>query len=181
MIKLPWREFTGWHMLMIMLLFFGTIIGVNFLMAYSALSSFAGLVVENSYVASQHFNEKLAAMRQQQKLGWTVDLAVRADAVTVAAHDAAGAPIPATVDVEMTRPTTDRDDHFLHADRRLGPIRMPTRLRPGTWDATMTLTDDAGRTFVTTRRVVIGAEAALSPATPAPVPLRGPAPLSVPR
>ena len=166
MIKLPWREFTGWHMLTVMVLFFGTIIGVNFLMAYSALSSFAGLVVENSYVASQHFNEKLVAMRKQEKLGWTVDLTVLADAVTVTAHDATGAPIAATVDVEMTRPTTDRDDHFLHADRTLGPIRMPTTLKPGAWDATMALKDDAGETFLTTRRVIIRDQAPES----APVP-----------
>lgn len=162
MIKLPWREFTGGHMLAVMLLFFATIIGVNVLMAYSAVSSFAGLVVENSYVASQHFNEKLAAMRQQQALGWTVKLDVLADAVVVDVHDAKGAPVATRVDVEMTRPTTNRDDHFLHADARIGPISLPTVLTPGAWDATVSLATADGATFLTTRRVVIGA--------PAPVP-----------
>lgn len=159
MIKLPWREFTGWHMLTAMLLFFATIIGVNVVMAYSAVSSFAGLVVDNSYVASQHFNEKLAAMRRQEALGWTVDLDVLADAVTVDVRDATGARVATRVDVEMTRPTTNRDDHFLHADQSLGPVHLPTVLTPGAWDATLSLSTADGETFLTTRRVVIGAPA----------------------
>ncbi|GGD15384.1 FixH family protein [Aureimonas glaciei] len=159
MFKLPWREFTGGHMLMAMLLFFATIIGVNLIMAYSAVSSFAGLVVDNSYVASQHFNEKLASMRQQQALGWTVDLEVLADAVTVDVRDAQGARVATQVDVEMTRPTTNRDDHFLHADQSLGPVHLPTTLKPGAWDATVSLSTADGETFLTTRRVVIGAPA----------------------
>jgi nitrogen fixation protein FixH len=163
MFKLPWREFTGWHMLAAMLLFFASIIGVNLIMAYSAVSSFAGLVVDNSYVASQHFNEKLASMRRQQALGWTVDLDVLADAVTVDVRDAAGARVATRVDVEMTRPTTNRDDHFLHADQSLGPVHLPTVLTPGAWDATLSLTAAGGETFLTTRRVVIGAPALVSP------------------
>ncbi|BDA84177.1 nitrogen fixation protein FixH [Aureimonas sp. SA4125] len=163
MSKPPLREFTGWHMLTIMLLFFGSIIGVNFLMAYSAVTSFAGLVVENSYVASQHFDEKLVAMRRQQALGWTVELAVLPDSVTVDVRDAHGDRVATRVDVEMTRPTTNRDDHFLHADETLGPVRLPTALKPGAWDATVSLVDSAGETFLTTRRVVIGAPAPVRP------------------
>ena len=56
--------FTGWHMLAIMLAFFGTIITVNFTMAYLATSSWSGLVVKNTYVASQQFNGKTEAIRQ---------------------------------------------------------------------------------------------------------------------
>ena len=52
------KEFTGRHMLAIMLAFFGTIIAVNLVMAIFASRSWTGLVVKNSYVASQEFNEK---------------------------------------------------------------------------------------------------------------------------
>ena len=55
--------FTGWHMLAIMLAFFGTIITVNFTMAYLATSTWSGLVVKNTYVASQQFNGKAAAAK----------------------------------------------------------------------------------------------------------------------
>ncbi|TIW70058.1 MAG: cytochrome oxidase, partial [Mesorhizobium sp.] len=44
------REFTGRHMLFIILGFFGVVIGVNLTMATLASKSWTGLVVENTYV-----------------------------------------------------------------------------------------------------------------------------------
>ena len=64
------RTFTGRHMAMIMVAFFGVIITVNFTMARFAVSTFGGIVVENSYVASQEFNRWLEEARQQRALGW---------------------------------------------------------------------------------------------------------------
>ena len=57
----PGAVFSGRHMLLTMLAFFGVIIGVNLTMAWFARSSWTGLVVENSYVASQEFNAKMEA------------------------------------------------------------------------------------------------------------------------
>ncbi|WP_026621897.1 nitrogen fixation protein FixH (plasmid) [Ensifer sp. WSM1721] len=57
------RRFTGGHMVAVMALFFGTIISVNFIMAWNASRSWSGLVVENAYVASQQFNGKVAETR----------------------------------------------------------------------------------------------------------------------
>jgi nitrogen fixation protein FixH len=73
------RRFTGWHMTAIMLAFFGTIIAVNVTMAVFATTTFGGKVVENSYVASQKYNEWLAAARAQQQLGWTHDVMLDGD------------------------------------------------------------------------------------------------------
>ncbi len=56
-------RFTGYHMAAIMVSFFGVVIAVNFTMAWYATSSWSGLVVENTYVASQQFNSRAAAMR----------------------------------------------------------------------------------------------------------------------
>ena len=60
---------TGPKVLAIMVTAFGTIIAVNLTLAYSAVSTFPGLEVQNSYIASQNFNEDLSA---QQALGWDV-------------------------------------------------------------------------------------------------------------
>ncbi|WEX91720.1 FixH family protein (plasmid) [Sinorhizobium garamanticum] len=57
------RRFTGWHMVAVMALFFGTIMSVNFVMAWNASRSWSGLVVENAYVANQQFNGKVAETR----------------------------------------------------------------------------------------------------------------------
>src|SRR3546814_16112365 len=52
---------------------------VNFLMASLATSTFSGVVVENSYVASQHFNRWLDEAAQEKALGWKVDVQRRTD------------------------------------------------------------------------------------------------------
>ena len=64
------KAFTGRHMAMIMVGFFGVIIAVNFTMARYATSTFGGIVVENSYVASQEFNGWLEEAKKQRALGW---------------------------------------------------------------------------------------------------------------
>jgi nitrogen fixation protein FixH len=70
------KAFTGRHAAMILIAFFGTVIGVNIVMASFALSTFGGTVVDNSYVASQHYNEWLARADAQDRLGWDKSVAV---------------------------------------------------------------------------------------------------------
>lgn len=69
------REFTGRHMIAVMAAGFGIVIAVNLMMASLASSTFGGIVVENSYVASQKFNGWLAAADKSAQLGWKVALA----------------------------------------------------------------------------------------------------------
>lgn len=71
------KEFTGYHATMIIVAFFAVVVSVNMFMARSALSTFSGTVVDNSYVASQKYNEWLEQARDQQAYGWTVSPAVR--------------------------------------------------------------------------------------------------------
>ena len=71
------RRFTGYHMLAIMIAFFGTIVAVNLTMATFATRTFGGTVVDNSYVASQKFNGWLEASRAQKGVGW--DMKVELD------------------------------------------------------------------------------------------------------
>lgn len=66
-------EFTGRHMLSIILAFFGVIIAVNLTMATFATTSWSGFVVKNSYVASQQFNRWLDQAEAQQALGWDAE------------------------------------------------------------------------------------------------------------
>lgn len=67
------RQFTGKHMAAILIAFFGVVAAVNFTMASYANSTFGGIVVENSYVASQEYNKWLEAAENQSELGWTVE------------------------------------------------------------------------------------------------------------
>jgi nitrogen fixation protein FixH len=66
------RRFTGWHFTAIIIAFFGVVIAVNLTMAMFAMRTFGGVVVENSYVASQKYNGWLDAARKQDRLGWKI-------------------------------------------------------------------------------------------------------------
>lgn len=64
------KIFTGWHMLAILVAFFGTIITVNVTMAYLANSTWSGMLSSNTYVASQDFNKNAARAREWAKEGF---------------------------------------------------------------------------------------------------------------
>jgi nitrogen fixation protein FixH len=76
-------------MLGLMLGFFGVVIGVNGLMATVAGRSFGGTVVDNSYVASQHFNRWIAEAKAQEQLGWTAALMAKDGRLSVVTVDGA--------------------------------------------------------------------------------------------
>ena len=67
------RKLNGYHVSAMMIAFFAVIIMANFTMAWFASQSWTGLVVKNSYVASQQYNEKIKAAKMQQSQGWKLD------------------------------------------------------------------------------------------------------------
>ena len=92
------RRFTGRHMLVLMLAFFGTVVAVNLLMAMLATRTFGGTVVDNSYVASQSFNSWLEQGRAQRRLGWTAAVELGADRHVTAVLAAAEGPLQGAAD-----------------------------------------------------------------------------------
>lgn len=104
------REFklTGWHVLAIFVGAFGVIIGVNVALAWNAVATFPGLEVDNSYVASQTFDDRREA---QEALGWTVDASHDGEHLVLAITDSKGYPVqPKTLTAKVGRTTTVRDD-----------------------------------------------------------------------
>lgn len=65
--------FTGRHFAIIIVGFFAVVVTVNLLMARYASATFGGVVVENSYVASQNFNTWLQAAQREAALGWSAE------------------------------------------------------------------------------------------------------------
>jgi nitrogen fixation protein FixH len=74
----PFR-FTGWHMSAILVSFFAVVIAVNVTMARLAAGTFSGVVVENSYDASQQFDHWLDEAAREQALGWHAQAVRQAD------------------------------------------------------------------------------------------------------
>jgi nitrogen fixation protein FixH len=107
------KQFTGWHMLGVLVLFFGTIIGVNLTLAYYANSSWTGLVVKNSYVESQRFNEVTAEKRRQEALGWSAATGYDGEAFSVELTDAGGNAIrDAIVTAKIGHPVHENADRW---------------------------------------------------------------------
>lgn len=133
----PARPFTGWHMLAIMVAFFGVVIGVNVFLAISSSRTWTGLVVENSYVASQEFQKKLDLQREQAALGWTPAFSYRAGELRFALDDAEGRPLDiGTVTVALTRPVGAAEDQTVTLERQAdGAYALALTLADGVWDA----------------------------------------------
>jgi nitrogen fixation protein FixH len=131
------RPFTGRHMLFIMLAFFGLILGVNVTMAYFAAGSWPGLVVQNSYVASQEFNGKLRDAAHQADLGWSGDLSYEAGSLSFGLRDRQGKSIGiSAVTAKLGRPSTiDQDVRLALKPVAGGQVRADHTLAPGQWFA----------------------------------------------
>ena len=98
-------------MLACMVAFFSVIIIVNFTMARFASSSWTGLVVQNSYVASQKFNKELERAEAQRQLGWRTHVEYVDGALSIALMDREGAVLkPDTMRVSSGRPAFERLD-----------------------------------------------------------------------
>ena len=133
-------EFTGWHMLALMIAFFGVIIGVNVFMAVSATRTWTGRVVENSYVASQQFNTKLALARTRTAAGWEGGLDYAGGALRFTLVDGAGKPVALdTVTIAVSRPVGVVGDRTVTLARAGdGSYTVPIDLDTGVWNAAIT-------------------------------------------
>lgn len=117
--------FTGRHMLMVMVAFFGVVVGVNLVMARLAISTFSGTVVDNSYVASQEFNTWLGEARAQRALGWKVAVDVDAGRHVVVTTRTGAYPV-ASVTAVASHPLGRIPDQALIFDAA-GPGRFVSR------------------------------------------------------
>lgn len=128
------RPFTGWHMLTLMVGFFGLVITVNVVMARYAVATFGGEVVENSYVASQRYNDWLAAARAQRRLGWHATPSMGAHhRLRIAATDASGHPLDARVTVTIRHPLGAMPDRRVSLVREGDAYVTEQALGSGRW------------------------------------------------
>ena len=126
------RTFTGRHMAMILVAGFGVVIAVNLIMARLAVSTFGGVVVENSYVASQEFNAWLEAAHESRALGWEPRVTRRGDGRIVV--DFAAEASPRTLEGVARHPLGRLPDASLvFASAGQGSFVSTAPLAPGRW------------------------------------------------
>lgn len=151
----PGKEFTGKHMWLLVISFFGVIIAVNVGMATLAMRSWTGLVVDNSYVASQEFEEKRLAHEAQRAAGWQPVLTYNAGAARLVIVDGADNPIDlGNVSIMLNRPVGGHDDKVLDLKRNAdGSYEAAVDLPVGLWEATVTAAETALGRFELRERI----------------------------
>ena len=135
------RTFNGRHMAAILVTFFGVVIAVNLVNARYASSTFGGVVVENSYVASQGFNRWLDEAKREKALGWDAVTTWRPDGRIAVALK--GTPANVAVKAMARHPLGRIPDRALTFER-IGTGRFLSRqaLPDGRWDLRLTLAAD---------------------------------------
>lgn len=153
------RKFTGRHMLILLLAFFGVIIAVNLTMAVMATRSWTGLVAKNGYVASIDYAADAEARRAAAARGWTLALTAPDGYVTLDARNAHGEALGlATVPARAVREVSRDDAHpFVLGPVAPGRWRAEAALPAGTWSVTASIAD--GADTVEWRRVLVVGDA----------------------
>ncbi len=131
------RELTGRMVLAIFIAFVGTYMAANFLMAWMAVGTFPGLVVKNSYVASQEFNSRLEG---QLRLGWKTSLTYGDGVLELRILNADGTPAAIrSLKATIGRTTVRSQDVTLSFSgdditTATGIFREKLPLAPGKWE-----------------------------------------------
>ena len=139
------RQFTGKHALAVFVGAFGVVIAVNMVLAYSAVKTFPGLEVKNSYVASQEFNERL---QEQQALGWDIRAEITGGLLVLHITDPTGAPVEvAELRAVVGRATHVKDDFSPSFTFDGIAYSTPAALGKGNWNIRLVAKDHDGTEF----------------------------------
>jgi nitrogen fixation protein FixH len=153
-------KLTGWHVLWIMLGFFGLMFTVNGIFLYHAITSFPGEDVKKSYLQGLDYNSSLEAKAAQDLLGWSAAAGVYDENLVFNLVDATGQPISARlVSVELRHPgSTAYDESLVLESFGSGDyVTNISELSAGRWDAQFQVFDSVGAevVFRANKRIVI--------------------------
>lgn len=126
----------GWHVFVLVVLFFGVTIGVNATFITLAMRTHPGEDVPRSYYQGVHFNDTLARRQAQADLGWDARVNVVDGELLIEVSDADGAPVSGLELVgSLDHPTnTSRDCPLDFAEGRSGLYRVALPCREaGQW------------------------------------------------
>jgi len=147
------KPLTGRKVLLIAVAAFGVILAANLAMLYAATSTFPGLVVKNSYVASQNWNARTDA---QRALGWKAAASYGEGTLRVTMTGRDGAPVRGLrVMAVVGRPASARDDVRLELTERARGYAAPLVLAPGMWRVMITGADAEGGSFEAAAQIYV--------------------------
>lgn len=145
------KELKGWHVLLIMLGFFGVMFAVNGVFLYHAITSFPGEDIKKSYVQGLNYNDTLAQRASQAELGWTAEAGVQSGELIFRLRDAEGAPLSnyAVIGEIRRSATQSADQAIIYQARANGEyVADAGDLAPGQWLLRINVMDPAAETVL---------------------------------
>ncbi len=128
-------KFTGRHMISLIVAFFAVILIANLTMVFFASKSWTGLVVKNSYVASQNFNKDIAAQEKFEKNGWQGNMEVEKGVFSFRLTRAGQGIDGCQVIGDLQRPVSEHQDYKLVFNSQSpGTYQARRSLKPGRWN-----------------------------------------------
>jgi nitrogen fixation protein FixH len=150
---------TGGKVLMICVAFFGTIFGVDALMAFDAISTFRGEVTAHPYEKGLAYNSDIEAAKAQGARDWRVDVSFAADGpartARIAFTDPSGRPVEGLAVAGVFEAPADvrRDKSFTLQETTPGTYVGQASPSRGVWDFEITAAREGQTLFRSKNRV----------------------------
>jgi len=157
------KPLTGAKVLLILVAFFGVVIGVNMVMMRFAIQTLPGTEVDSAYSASLAYEKEIATARDQSARNWKVDAHVERSGqggatLQVEARDSFGRPMSGLkFHGRFERPTDRRADlPVALAEVGIGIYRgNAAAVAPGQWDLVLEGVAAGQRLFLSRNRVLL--------------------------
>jgi nitrogen fixation protein FixH len=161
--RIPPKPLTGFKVLLMLVAFFGVVIGVNVIMMRLAIENLPGTEVDSAYSASLGYEKEIATARDQNARHWQVDAHLERAAdgtavLRVEARDKHGKPVTGLkFQGRFERPTDKRADLAVTLDEIGIGIYSGSaeKVGPGQWDLVLEGDSAAGRLFLSKNRVIL--------------------------
>ncbi|MET4753619.1 FixH family protein [Bradyrhizobium sp. RT11b] len=157
------KPLTGTKVFLMLVAFFGVVIGVNVTMAKFAIATLPGTDVDSPYAAGLAYDREISAAQDQAARKWRVNAHIerRADGgavLQVEARDASGQPIAGLkFGGRLERPTDKRADLAVElSEAGVGIYRgSVASVAPGQWDLVIEGDARGERVFMSRNRVIL--------------------------
>lgn len=144
------KQINGWHVFAMFAFGFGTIIAVNLTLAFSAVRSFPGVEVKNSYVASQGFDAQRSA---QEALAWDVNATLHGNQLSLSFDQDGKAIAPHINSAIFGRATSVAADQTPDFIYEAGRYTAQVNAGPGNWNLRIVAIAEDGTRFQ--QRIVV--------------------------
>ena len=157
------KPLTGRKVFILLVAFFGVVIGVNLVMMKFAIQTLPGTEVDSAYSASLAYEKEIVAAREQNTRNWQIDARVQrspdgAATLQVEARDGSGRAMSGLrFQGRFERPTDRRADQAVAlAETGIGVYRgAAPQLAPGQWDLVLQVDAAGQRMFLSRNRVLL--------------------------